>query len=345
MHLARRIAGVLSLSLLACRDRPVDRPEAAPPLNSADSVLAVASKGVLPDTASPAYKQLNLMSAPIHMWPLAARGSDSLRWAAQLDSCGLVVVSRHEGNVSEPRDNAVLVAEWFGSAQFGDVWDIAPSPKWDWIAYGQVRRIAAPGDVDTAAAETKTPRGELLARVIRTRNGAEYLAIPVIEPLLNTCSGDECPLDAASPTLGGARVGWNDTGSVALVAGSESSPRWTAVSPTTREPIALSTIAPAHINWASHAISELVTGGHPTISGGGEYRFSTRHDSIFVDGPSRTSRNDTRFVGPGIPVAATRHGQYLLALRREKQEWRAVIYEFVLFHAMMSSSCDRPGAT
>jgi hypothetical protein len=307
-------------------------------------MLAVARKNVLSDTAGPAFKELNLMSAPIHMWPLAARGSDSLRWTAQPDSCGLVVVSRRGGNVAEPRDNAVLVAEWFGSAQFGDVWDIAPSPNWNWIAYGQALRIAAPRDIDTAAAGTKTPRAELLARVKRTPNGVEYLAIPVIESLLDPCSGDECPLDAASPTLGGARVGWNEDGSVVLVADSEKSPRWTAVSPATREPLARSIITPARLNWASHAISELVSGGHRTISGGGEYRFSIRHDSIFVDGPSRSGPNDTRFVGSGIPVAATRHGHYLLALRREKQEWRAVIYEFVLLHAMMSSSCDRPGA-
>jgi hypothetical protein len=343
MHLSRPFVVLASVSVLACRDRTT-KPAASTPPRGQDSVLAEARRTGLADTSSPAYQQLNLMSAPIQVVALTASESDTLRWTAQADSCGLLVVSRHVPvQASTPSDNAFLVAEWFGSAGFGAVWDIAPSPKWDWIAYGQARRINADRDVDTAATETKTTRAQLLAQIIHSADGAKYLAIPVIEPLLDTCSGDECPLDAASPLLGGARVGWNDDGTVALVSGAENPPHWTSLRPGTRDRVAASLAAPAPIKWASRAIPDIVKS--PQIaSGGGAYRFESRYDSVFVVGPDRNGVKTTRYVGPGIPVTATRNGQYLLAVRPEQGTWRAVIYEFVLFHAMMTSNCDRPDA-
>lgn len=48
-----------------------------------------------------------------------------------------------------------------------------------------------------------------------------------------------------------------------------------------------------------------------------------------------------RSVGPGVPLVATRNGEYLLAIRRDNGGWRPVIYYLVLFHAMLTSSCDR----
>lgn len=330
--------------MLACRDQAARTPAAKEPSPQVDSVFAAARSTVLADTSSVAYKQLNLMSAPIQTIALSARASDTLRWTAQGDSCGLLVVSRHVPvRALTPSDNAFLVAEWFGSAGFGDIWDIAPSPKWDWIAYGQARRIDADRDIDTAAAETKTTRAELLARAIQSADGVRYLAIPVVEPLIDTCAGDECPLDAASPRLGGWRVGWNDAGSLALFSGPEVPPHWQGVLPETRERVVDSLTNPTQINWASRAIPDVVR--HPAIvSGGGAYRFDAQHDSIFVTGPDRNGMEGTRYVGPGIPVAATRNGQYLLAVKPEQDTWRAVIYEFGLFHAMMSSSCDRADA-
>lgn len=47
-------------------------------------------------------------------------------------------------------------------------------------------------------------------------------------------------------------------------------------------------------------------------------------------------------VGRGVPVAATRNGQYLAAVRREKGRPQAVLYAFRLFHAAMKTSCDAP---
>jgi hypothetical protein len=331
------------MAALACRDRAAESRAATPEASSADSVLATARRIVLADTSSAAYKQLNLMSAPIHALELTARTPDTLRWTIAADTCGILVVSRRvPARESTPTDNAFLVAEWFGTTGFGEVWDIAPAPKWDWVAYGQARLISADRDLDTAAAETKTPRAELVRRIIHSADGARYLAVPVIEPLVDTCAGDACPLDAASPLLGGSKVGWSEDGSVALVSGSETPPHWTAIRPATRDRATTSVAQPSPVSWASRAIRDVVNNAQVVF--GGPYRFESRHDSMFVTGPDRNAVRQTRYVGPGIPVVATRNGQYLLAVKPERDQWRGVIYEFVLFHAMMTSSCDRPDA-
>jgi len=339
MPLARQLIALLSVSVLACGDRAANARATTLAASAADSVLAAEGRTVLADTSSAAYRELNLMSAPIHTLELAARTSDTLRWTSQADSCGLLVVSRRVPvRASTPTDNAFLVAEWFGSTGFGEVWDIAPAPKWDWIAYGQARRIGADRDLDTAAAETKTTRAELLLHIIHSADGGRYLAVPVIESLIDSCAGDACSLDAGSPLLGGRRVGWSKDGSVALVSGPELPPHWTAIRPATRDRAATSVTDPSPLRWASRVIRDIVD--NPHIVSGGPYRFESRHDSVFVTGPNRNAMTQTRYVGPGIPVVATRNGQYVLAAKSERDQWRGVIYEFVLFHAMMTSSCD-----
>lgn len=329
----------LATLIISC-ERPRNTRVDSPLSNSSDSVLHPAEADGVPDTTSAAFKQRHLMSAPINTWNLAASDADTLRWLAQPDTCGLLIVSRKATrDTLEPRDNAVLVAEWFGSARFGDVWDIAPAPQWDWIAYGQARRVRSESDIDTVAAQTKTPRDEVTARAIRASNGARWLAIPVIEPLLDSCSGDDCPLNAASLVFGGRHVGWNRTGDAALVAG-DNPPRWVALDPSTREPRQTDDSVVVPLDWKSRSIQDMVA--NPTVTLSSQpYRFVGRDDSIFVEGPDRTGRPTTRVVGRGIPVAATRNGQYLLAVRRDDREWRALVYEFVLFHAMMRSTCDR----
>jgi hypothetical protein len=194
---------------------------------SVDSILSSAQAKILVDTGSPAFKELNVMSAPIHELPIGTLGVDSIRWTLQSDICGFVVVARRVVGGSEPRDVAALVAEWFGSAQFGTVWDIEPAPDWKWIAYGQARQIAAERDLDSVAVQTGSSREQLRTQLIRSTTGENWLAIPVIEPLFDTCSGDECPLDAAEPALGGLRVGWNRSGTSALVAEPENPPHGT----------------------------------------------------------------------------------------------------------------------
>jgi hypothetical protein len=95
------------------------------------------------------------------------------------------------------------------------------------------------------------------------------------------------------------------------------------------------------IQWTGRAVRDLAAGRRALRSPGGDYTFFARHDSIFVRGPERTGTVVTRFVGGGSPVVATRNGQYLLAVRRNDDGFEPVVYYFVLFHAMLRSSCDR----
>ena len=158
-----------------------------------DSLLQAVRERVLADTTSPAYKELNIMTAPVRVVEISRPDADSLRWTLEPDGCGLIAVAHLTARpAAEPSDVAVLVAEWFGSMGPALIWDIAPSPRWDFLAYGTVH----PSD------------------------SATVFDVAVIEALRNTCSGDECPSYATSPTLGGRRVAWSADGK-ALVAGRE----------------------------------------------------------------------------------------------------------------------------
>ena len=333
---------ILIVVAVGCAQRPPAAAAQKPAGPSVDSLLKALRGRVLADTTSPAYKELNIMTAPVNVVEISRREADSLRWALQPDSCGLIAVAHltARSGAVEPSDVMVLAAEWFGTMGASLVWDVAPSPRWDFLAYGTVRRFRQPGDVDTLALETQTSARELRAHAIVSSDSATVVDVAIIEPLRNTCSGDDCPSYAASPMLGGKRVAWSADGKAALLAGREEPPRWRAVDPVTRRPLASDTDMPVMTRWTRRAIADFLAQPSRTVVRAGPYAFAVDGDSIVVRGPDRNGRPARRTVGPGVPVAATRNGEYLLAIRRESGGWHPVIYDLVLFHAMLASSCD-----
>jgi hypothetical protein len=116
---------------------------------------------------------------------------------------------------------------------------------------------------------------------------------------------------------------------------------WTAVDPTTLKALNGEAKAPYRPVWKLQAIAAAIRSSDTSgITGGGAYRFQRRGDSTLVSGPDHNNRLAHRVVGPGVPVAVTRSGQYLLAVRREKSDVGAVVYAFRLSHGLMPSSCD-----
>jgi hypothetical protein len=239
-----------------------------------------------------------------------------------------------------PSDDSFIVGEWFGTTGFGDVTDIAPAPDWRWMAYGRVEHIVREADIDSVAATVHASRADVLARAVSQPDGTRLVVIPVITQLVDGCSGDACDLEAASPALGGWRVGWSANGD-ALVAGQEVPPRWVALDPETRQPVKREAGGPLPVRWISRSLTQLAGMRDTVRSPSGAYAFVSHNDSIVVRGPDRHGRIVTRFVGNGVPVTSTRNGQYLLAVHRTQRGLEAIIYYFVLHHAMMPSSCDR----
>jgi hypothetical protein len=340
-----------ALNFMSCTraDTPGESDSTKPvrPARLADSIRTVSlpdqiRQAVVTDTTTAAHQQRNLMSAPIHEWPLSAKDADTLRWIAQSDSCAFVIVSRMAA--TQPgftSDNAVMVGEWFGYWEIGPVFDVAPSPDWTWMAYSKAEQLTdGASSWQDLAHDTKLSVNELRSLADSGPFHTLVLPIPVITPLLDTCSGDDCSLDAASPALGGKRVGWTSDGRLALLSGRRTTD-WVAVDPETRAQRKGSPQKPYVLNWTNRPVASAMLTPPRVISGGGPYTFFVRGDSIVVRGPDFAGHVAERVVGSGVPLAVTRNGEYVLAVRREGQRLATVLYVFTLFHAMISSSCDR----
>jgi hypothetical protein len=332
--------GLLFVVALLCgcdRPKPPQRQSTPTPVDSlVDSVRA----RILADTNSDASRETNLMSAPIDTLPLTAWRGDTIRWTAPADSCVLLILSRQTATATVRSDDSFIVGEWFGTTGFGNVVDIAPAPDWRWMAYGRLQRVVTDADADSLAAMVHASRSDVLSSAVSQPDGTRLVVIPVIERLVDGCSGDACDLEAASPALGGWRVGWTSGGD-ALVAGQEMPPHWVTLDPETRQPVKREAREPLPVRWISRSLTQVAAARAPVRSPSGAYAFVSENDSIVVTGPDRQGRVVTRFVGLGTPVTSTRNGQYLLAVRRTDRGLEAIVYAFRLHHAMMSSSCDR----
>jgi hypothetical protein len=305
------------VALLGC-ERPRRQPPAAssaPPGQSvADSIVAAARLAVLTDTTLPANRQLNLISTGIDTLRLSREASDSIRWTMPADSCALLVITRltHPAN-PDATNESFFAAEWYGNGGFGRVSEIAPSPDWAWMAYGHL----SPG---------------------REGRGAE--PAPVVETLIDPCAGEACELEIVPGDIGAWRVGWTADG-IALFSGKEDPPRWTGIVPATKEPAAGTVGAAVSIPWTAAALSDFSRSTSELRAPGGAYTFTAQHDSILLHGPDRHAAMTTRDVGDGVPIATTRNGEYLLAVRQTPHGPEPVVYYLVLHHAMFASSCDR----
>jgi hypothetical protein len=282
--------------------------------------MAAVRESIVADTMSVASRQLNLISAPIEVLRLSADADDAVRWIMSGDSCAMLVEWRRStAPLDGPSDDTFFAAEWYGNGGFGRVSDIAPAPDWAWMAYGHLPAKSRTGQADSAA-------------------------VPVIEGLRDPCSGQGCELETVSGGVSGRRVGWT-ADSVAVFAGPESPPHWVAADPQTRTVSSRRAETPIAVQWTSHGVTDLRHSPGAVRAAGGAYSFSERNDSIVMHGPDRHGVIVARYVGHGVPAIATRNGEYLLAVRRTEDGLEVVVYYFVLFHAMLQSSCDRTPTT
>jgi hypothetical protein len=248
------------------------------------------------------------------------------RWALSPDRCAIVVVEDPTAVEAEPVANGVVFGrEGWGFARLDGVWDAAPDPTWTRLAFGRAFVVSA-GERDSLT----TAQWDSLARaadmpVADVRRGAfeasgmavaKGFAQPGVVELQR--SGDRMERRRTFPVAAGWRVGWSTDGST-LAAGRKSAvrvqddapaDRWLALDPATGIPG-----------------GELPPGARlyePAWVEGPTIDISQRHDltsapAIAVDGGTITSDGGRialrgRDVGPGIALAASRHGRFIVAL-------------------------------
>jgi hypothetical protein len=276
-------------------------------LPSVQAIVESAMSRVRTDTTSAAYKQLNLMAAPVDVIPLNAFEQDTLEWVTREDSCAIVVRAHGPTATQSPSGGSwIWAAEYAGTRGPGQSKDVAPSPDFTHLA--EVSRL----------------------------NGVDMLLVP---SSLDCVGEEDCEIPKVTGIPGDIRIGWT-ADSRYLLANVDST--WVAIDPKTRKRLDIKGLQPAPQPWKSASMAEVIESAGAATVIAGAYRFSTRGDSIFVAGPDRSGRDTSRFVGRGVPVASTRNGQYLAAVRREKGRSQAILYAFRLFHAAMKTSCDAP---
>jgi hypothetical protein len=266
--------------------------------------------------------------------------SSRTRWMLSPDSTALLAVEDDAGEQGEARpDGAVFATERLDCyARFDSVWDVAPSPDWRRLVYGQLRASppddtsaftpsvgpvaldsaprlvgALPADFEVAGAELE--RGELAALtrpVVVTVPQRSRIRLGLGSPALSR---------TVLPFTGGWRVAWARDGRTVLagavprvVDDDEQPGSWSAL-PDTGAAYALTTDDAGKITetrWVTGPTIDprlpvRLTGKAPPAARG---RITSTGGWIRVAGRGRRGR----ILGPGVLLAATRDGDFVLAL-------------------------------
>lgn len=266
--------------------------------------------------------------------------SGQLRWAYSPDSSALIAVEDWVSIEAEPFFDGFRVAsEAVGRVAGRDtVWDAAPSPDWSRVAYGAGLIVHA-GQSETLSPARLAEAARRLGVSAEEARASQFSASGMGPAagwsrlgLMELQSGEAHQL----ASLTGWRVRWSTDGTrifgglgpraaqddspsttwVSMTASGDSAVQWTGTAPLDTASIAWITGPTLDVSVApdSSAVT-LARAGHTVTSA------------------SDTVRVDDRLLGPGIAVAATRHGCYVLALARDPgarefdPKWRAVIYD------------------
>ena len=253
------------------------------------------------------------------------------RWALSPDSRAMIAVEDPAAVENEPHPNGFVFASEAGAGagyhfQMDSVWDVAPSPDWRRLAVGRAYTVVAsgPGGITDAQWEALARRAGLAVDVVR-RSAFESSSMNVAFALARS---ELIALPAAGSTTsdiesrplrgpGGWRIGWTvDGGAIAL--GTNPARRaddappaaWMAVDPGTLEVVG--TLTPdtrlADVEWLEGPVLDISL---PIDLRGGR-SIATAGDEITSEGG--WIRVGGRLIGPGIVLAATRTGRYVLAL-------------------------------
>ena len=277
----------------------------------------------------------------VHRVNTGARGMiGQLRWAYSPDSSAMIVVEDWASIEAEAFfDGFRIASERFGRVAGRDsVWDAAPSPDWTRVAYGEALILHA-GESETlppekvaeaarrlGASEEEVRAGQFSASGMGPAAGWAKLGI------MDLGTGEVHSLTS----LTGWQVRWNSSGTrifgglgpervqddapstvwVSMTPSGDSAVQWTGEAP-------LDTATIAWVTGPTLDVSVMPDTSAVTLERAGHT----------VTSAGDTIRVDDRVLGPGIAMAATRHGCFVLALVRDSAarefdpKWRAAIYD------------------
>ena len=293
--------------------------------------------------------------------------SARVRWALAPDGCALVAVHDPTAVENEPVPNAFLyVREGGPRVSHERVWDVAVSPDWRRLAYGRAwvlqgreRDSLTTAEWEAVARETGTSAAAVRAASFPASGMAVAFGVaqPVVVDLARdvTAGGADSAGGTAAhralPTFGGWSLRWVK-GGAALALGlpptsvqdDAPSTRWLLVDPDAGTPVGDTALslpdeadAPGNgSRWESGPTIDISVGvdgaprgidipGARVQSAGGWVQSAPR--------PAAGGDAPARIVGPGVVLAATAGGRFILALapKLRRREYEApmelVVYE------------------
>jgi hypothetical protein len=274
----------------------------------------------------------------------------TIRWVLSPDRRAIVVVEDPVSVEAEALPDGFLYAsEATGRVvQLDSVWDVAPSPDWTRLAFGRAfvlragerdtvppeewRRLEAQLPEDVGERDTRTLRRRLEAHMFPASGMSLMLGLGLTQVIwLDTLRGGHLPA-SVGPThsLHGWRTRWTPSGDTLGVGAAprmvqDDAPptRWVLVRPR-RWALYTDTLGGttdssrfARVAWVAGPTIELASPVDLTarrelaIEGG---TVESRDGSIRVTRRGPAGRAEVRVVGPGLALAATATGQFIVAL-------------------------------
>lgn len=282
-----------------------------------------------------------------------------LRWTFAEGRRAILVVEDPVSIEADPLPDGFVLADERTHAvmQRDSVWDVAPSPDWQRVAFGRAYVIPVGGRNSAGIGQWMrvSQRTNLNVDVVRRgafpvsgMSGAVGFAQPVVEALSpdsTNPSALERQVRTPVPMAGGWRLRWSRDGrtlAVGLaptraVADDAEASAWVAVDAESfaSRGALQDYVALASLEWTRGPRIELTTTPDPAprrleITGG---VVESRGGWVTVRGAA--SRGRLRVLGPGTALAATRDGHFVLALappvtvREGEPRSRAVVYQLV----------------
>jgi hypothetical protein len=267
-----------------------------------------------------------------------------VRWLVSPNGRSLLIVHDPSGVEAEALpDGFVYVSELNDLIlQRDSVWDVAPSPSWRSIAYGQAFTFAVPegaGDsVTTAmwgavAAASGMPEDSVRSYSFLISGMATIMSYsrPVVVHLdvVDSATGKVVAVEERLNVSGGWRVRWtNDTTQLALgdapiMVQDDSPPRnWLTVERATgdvRGTVSQSRLIP--VDWRLGPALDV------SIPIDVDTPRTMRLERATITSAAGWIKRDGRVVGPGVALAATRDGRFIAALapRANQREFESAL--------------------
>jgi hypothetical protein len=288
--------------------------------------------------------------------------AERVLWAFSPDRKALLVVADPGGVENEPVPNGFFFGDETRAfqVQMDSVWDVAPSPDWEWIGFGRAYTVVGGEGTGTdfltdvsrrTAIDTATLRAGSFASsgMSMARSVAQAGVIHIPEnPRAQAAADSAAP--KLFPVARGWRVRWTTDGSTlalgnnpARAVDNEPSQTWSALDPVTG---ALHGTLPSNAKLADVKL----TGG-PTLDRSlpidmnqsppikiqrGNQTFNIQSErgviTLVETTPATTTKAAPRVVGAGIALAATDGGRYIIALSpRGKPDANEIAIEPVVY--------------